>query len=138
MTNYEVLKEKIQNKILRLKELNNGCIIEKPHFNIFAQKYIPDTFDVYYILNNNIHNKDGGILCSVEDMDREFILSQCKFGKEPMLNDVLEFIYISKSYKNSPIPHEERMILNFLKKWDLSKPYLKDQSDKLIDYLVTI
>ena len=37
-----------------------------------------------------------------------------------MLNDVLEFIYISKSYKNSPIPHEERMILNFLKKWELN------------------
>ena len=40
MTNYDLLKQKIQEAIPSLRDFTNGCIIETPHWNIFKQKLI--------------------------------------------------------------------------------------------------
>jgi hypothetical protein len=49
-------------------------------------------------------------------------------GMEPMLNNVLEYLY--------NLPPMERYNIQFLINfWDLSKPYLKDQSKETIDFL---
>lgn len=56
---------------------------------------------------------------------------QTKFqplGMEPMLNDVLEYLYILPPMER----HNIQTLINF---WDLSKPYLKDQSKETIDFL---
>ena len=55
-------------------------------------------------------------------------------GKEPMLNDVLKWMIIT----TEPCLQFEQDVINFISIWDLSKPYLKDQSQELIDLLVGI
>lgn len=54
--------------------------------------------------------------------------------KEPMLNDVL--LWLNKSRKDTDILSIMRFTATF--RWDLSKPYLKDQSLELIDSLNTL
>lgn len=59
---------------------------------------------------------------------------QTKFqplGMEPMLNDVLEYLY-----KLPPMErYNMQTLINF---WDLTKPYLKDQSNETIDFLCNL
>jgi hypothetical protein len=57
-------------------------------------------------------------------------------GKEPMLNDVLE--YLSKETTAPTSNILKNQLYYIYSKWDLSKPYLKDQSKELIDFLVEL
>ena len=70
----------------------------------------------------------------------DFTYYKCKAKKyhDPMLNDVLEW-YKNSQYENGVnVMHEllwTQTSEHILKLWDLSKPYLKDQSPELISYL---
>lgn len=137
MTNYKKLKQKIQEAVPSLKEFINGCIIETPHWNMFKQKYEDNLFDVYIIYFGNVYDEDAGFVCNTVDIERHFDLSKCKYGKEPMLNDVLAWLDKTVGCW-SCIVGQLTYIRELMVYWDLSKPYLKDQDQKLIDWLVGI
>jgi hypothetical protein len=140
MSNYELLKQKIQEAIPSLKEFINGCIIETPHWNTFGQKFEDDIFDEYYIFNGKVYSDDNEILCKVSEIELDFNLSKCKFGKEPMLNDVLEWLKIlsQKMYGETDLRLYNHFIIHFLGTWDLSSPYLKDQNISMSDRLIIL
>jgi len=65
---------------------------------------------------------------------------------KPMLNDVLEWLHNKyETYRRHTIDTYGHLNINYrysygdevvqMSSWDLSKPYLKDQSNELIDYL---
>jgi hypothetical protein len=140
MSNYELLKQKIQKAIPSLKEFINGCIIETPHWNTFKQKFEDDIFDEYYIFNGKVYSDDNEIFCKVSEIESDFNLSKCRFGKEPMLNDVLEWLkgLHTEIHSINKYGHFHDRVWNGIYSWDLSKPYLKEQNQELIDYLCTI
>lgn len=112
MSNYDLLKQKIQEAIPRLKDFTNGCIIETPHWNTFSQKFEDDNFDLF----------------------------KCRFGKEPLLSDVLEWMkgLHTEIHSINKYGHFHDRVWNGIYSWDLSKPYLKEQNQELIDYLCTL
>lgn len=141
-------------------ELEEGCLV-KIKFNDYADyiakvieitggNQIADTGDYddfYVILNSNFLGYEKRY---TDDEDIEII------GKEPMLTDVLEWVKITEKYLYSflvltvdfygsicNIYHDSEhlsSIIGYNKniKWDLSKPYLKDQSNEVIDFLYNL
>ena len=136
MSNYDLLKQKIQETIPSLKEFINGCIIETPHWNTFRQKFEDDVFDEYYVFNGKVYSDDNEIFCKVSEIESDFNLPKCRFGREPMLNDVLN--YWSKKTSIVTATGFKNQLHYIYSEWDLSKPYLKDQSEELIAWLLEL
>jgi hypothetical protein len=141
MTNLEILSTKIREAIPALKEYTNGCIIRQPRFNVFSQRFEEDIFDEYYIHNGLVYNDNDESYCSVSDISGKFYsLDKYIIGREIMLNDVLLWFKIQE-YKYGHFESHYFCIYNSEEKtepieWDLTKPYLKDQSQELIDFLL--
>ena len=142
MTNYEKLKQKIQDAVPSLMELGRYTEIIIP--KDFSQEHFSYTIiDIIesnsYLDNkktwegNKLHDKITKVVIvknnAISYELERFAVKDCIYkGQEPMLNDVLAWL---SSYGN--------VIQSIIiAKWDLSKPYLKDQSRKLIDLLVGI
>jgi hypothetical protein len=140
MSNYDLLKQKIQEAIPRLKDFTNGCIIETPHWNTFSQKFEDDNFDEYYIFNSQVYTDSNELFCKVSNIELDFDLSKCRFGKEPLLSDVLEWMKVlhTEIHSINKYGHFHDRVWNGIYSWDLSKPYLKEQNQELIDYLCTL
>ncbi len=135
MTHEQKLKKvtaDIRAKLPRLMELGKGCLVDAECTERWEIIYCDFTEEeaIYYAMNEFLG------VAELSKGDIEKII-----GKEPMLNDVLEYVAMivdefeivvgysafgKKSYLNSSICDEE---------WDLSKPYLKDQSEELISFL---
>lgn len=130
----EELTQDIREKLPRLMELENGqiirslisdpsCLIEEGEIFVIGKE------DCTKLNENSI--EIGGYIYIV-NKDFEII------GKEPMLNDVLEWFKYSNVENGINMMYEwiwidtVKEILNL---WDLSKPYLKDQSPELITFL---
>jgi len=137
----EALSNKIREALPYLFELSHGCIIEK---NNDKQKYIVNSVFVdigrsISLYTSYLHDENRGSSFSFFfDAKRYKIV-----GHEPKLNDVLNwFVRIKKPYyahfKDSYFyvyNHDDTInILN----WNLEKPYLKDQSAELIDFLYSL
>lgn len=130
MTNYEKLKQKIQEAVPSLMELSEGCIIENYKgykFKVLSSviENSEDDYIVYLgadLLPNTIY---------VEQLAKRKIKI---IGKEPMLNDVLKWMIIT----TEPCLQFEQDVINFISIWDLLKPFLKDQDQELIDWLVAV
>lgn len=143
MTKQQMLDELsllIRKNIPRLMELREGCVIEyfrgSRAYNCKVVETFPSYFNAYF---------DG----EIESID--FELSENTFqiiGHDIMLNDVLEWLddnkkdygfngegYFYKEKRNEGLAGKE--LYNFVQ-WDLSKPYLKDQSEELIKFLYNI
>lgn len=134
MKELEELTREIREKLPRLKELSDGTIIK----SLFDDKRNFITKDTFYqigysedciCLADNVNvNIDG---YSYKTSSFEII------GKEPMLNNVLEWLKV-KSQSDFK-PGDKRYLTHFLafnlSEWDLSKPFLKDQSPELIKFL---
>ena len=130
MKELEELTREIREKLPRLKELTNGCLIE--------------TADKIFEINNLIHE-----VCDEDQIFDRFIDSwifsdeYTIIGKEPMLNDVLEWIAISGFLPVEFYPTAKGDELGILFNeyptnplfWKLSNPYLKDQCPELISFL---
>jgi hypothetical protein len=121
MTNLHILEADIRGKIPRLIDLTEGCRLifqDKPKTIMLVDEEPEKYFLVYS------ENKTGGWYSA------EFIKSKATvIGKDPMLNDVYAWLIILEDCAE---------VRDLVDKWDLSKPYLRDQSQELIDYLATL
>jgi hypothetical protein len=141
MTKLEQLTEEIKKAVPRLMELTDGCIIKIPHWNIFTQKYEKNKYDDYCVFGSSIFNDNYDKICSVANIYKEFSKETSIIGHEPLLSDVLEWLkgldIELHSINKYGLFHDRKW--NCAKDlkcaWDLSEPYLKDQSNELIDYL---
>ncbi|QIY92221.1 hypothetical protein [Chryseobacterium gallinarum] len=135
MNELEELTREIREKLPRLKELTNGTIIRSKMED--WRNFI--TVDAYY----EIGYSDEYGLCSADayHVNIDGYTYNAKsfevIGKDPMLNDVMEWLQV-KSQLDFELA-DKRYLTHFLafklSEWDLSKPYLKDQSPELINFL---
>ena len=120
-THQEKLNElttEIRKAIPRLMELNDGCVIE----NEYKTKY-----KIYYNEKRyyNVFNDELVSNSIVKPLSKSYNI----IGKEPQLNDVLEWLC------NKFINNNTNYITQVLSLWDLSKSKLSDQSEQLINFL---
>lgn len=59
------------------------------------------------------------------------IITRFQIEHEPMLNDVLRWIFLIKPIESM------KVIVQTIIHWDLEKPFLKDQDEPTISYLET-
>lgn len=113
------VENEIRKVIPRLMELREGCKLELPIYN--SKNELIETIkssigqDFHIISENEI----GYAGYYYEDIDFDVI------GHDVMLNDVLEWNELERG-------------LTIITMWNLSTPYLKDQSEELIDFLFNL
>ncbi|MDR7782924.1 hypothetical protein PG608_00420 [Riemerella anatipestifer] len=137
MTTQEKLKiitDNIRQKLPRLMELEEGCLIRDKEIDvIYTIIEKDDKFQLLFVNGNNCFSFD-------------FFKSRFEvIGKEPILTDVLEWLSLvgmdftySFSAKGKIYGYSKLMDLSLIvedTKIDLTKPYLKDQSKEVIDFL---
>ena len=142
MNQLEVLIIDIREKLPRLMQLEEGqklkSLISDPTNDICKDSYfIVGWNEEYNCTIENDHIEIGGYVYII-NKDFEVI------GKEPMLNDVLEWFatkeitglhFVTNHFINFSLKNNLPTVCG---KWDLSKPYLKDQSNELIEFLLTL
>lgn len=140
MTHSEKLQEltaDIREKLPRLMELKEGCRIirgtgmSRELCIYLGQDHILKQYHLFGSLSFAFSTYDLGAYKII--------------GTEPMLNDVLEWLWIIKNVDETYYIEEHGEIYyrwhrgndvshNYCGDWDLSKPYLRDQSEELIDF----
>ncbi len=152
MKELEELTREIREKLPRLNELSEGCIVDFKDMTVkFKVTHVfRDLFQNNYYLSSPVYYGDpeprGRHVFKYNEQDfiSEYSLSEgIKYGdvkiigKEPMLNDVLEWLLVKSQSDFEPA--DKRYLTHFLafklSEWDLSKPFLKDQSPELIKFL---
>ena len=136
----EALSNKIRKALPYLMELSEGCVV----------KYIDD--NTLYKVNGLNFYTTGKATLYCTDLSTKTKQS-CVFpyntkyyeiiGHEPMLNDVLAwFLKITKPYYCQFLDGVFFIYysdLSFIKySWNLEKPYIKDQSPELINFLYSL
>lgn len=105
-------------------ELEEGCLIRDKEIDVtYTITERDDKFQLLYVNGNNCFSFD-------------FFKSRFEvIGKDPMLTDVLEWLgtelYTVFTYGLEVYGSDEVYMFTL----DLSKPYLKDQSEEVIDFL---
>lgn len=133
----EALSNSIRKYILRLRELGKGCLLSDKGNNLYLI-HTKERNDCYYI-----EDLENG---NIEHFKTDYIKKYFKIvGHEITLNDVLEYFEIRRQYIYIGCDghfykkfYEEEFIdvsIVIDYPWDLSKPYLKDQSEELINSL---
>jgi hypothetical protein len=158
-----VVRDAIRKDIPRLMQLKPYCEIIVP--KDFSQQHFSYTIINILESNSYINNKktwEGNILhnemtqiVTVKnnaisyELERYAVKDCIWYGQEPMLNDVLEWLKIKNDYTDEyaltiggdflkmDFTQSQLGLINHYSnpRWDLSKPYLKDQSNKLIEFL---
>lgn len=131
MTNLELLTAKIRKQVPRLMEITKGFLIKSKYYGVAELIYYDDEYYNYVFVDAKYQFR------SCNEKDIEII------GHEPMLNDVLFWLKgVSTDIQSINIYglfHDNNFIgVGNKIQWDLSKPYLKDQSKELIDYLLNL
>ncbi|WP_079242627.1 hypothetical protein [Chryseobacterium indologenes] len=145
MKELEELTREIREKLPRLKELSEGCHFSMETESGFHFKYkvlqvygggqIADTGDyddVYLDISSDYDGIEEQCYLDVIERKAEII------GKEPMLNDVLLWFKESDMKDGINMMHElvwSHTAKEIINHWNLSNPYLKDQSPELINFL---
>ncbi len=141
----QAVTQQIRKDIPRLMENTIGCVFENNFDSSFLEKV--GTFITYDnkevialkdISNNEIFVDFDETLCINPYEDYCYTL----IGHEPMLNDVMEWLkenqfFIEDCYVDADgylglFCAKNNKSKRFKVYWDLSKPYLKDQSEELI------
>lgn len=148
----EILEKEIRKVLPRLLELSMGCKLWKDgYFYTYIGKLIPE-IDVRYTNPYHLHHFYSEEF--IKDKKETFLyaIGDNKFknykiiGHDILLSDVLEWLKeLELSDKigtfeigftpmgRFAIKQKETIVF-----WDLSKPYLKDQSEKLIEFLYNL
>jgi hypothetical protein len=138
MTNYELLKEKIQRDLPTAKEWSFGNQIK-----LIKGENSGDIYTIGY----DCWLKRNGALVELPDGYDYYLTDFVLIGKDLMLNDVL--LWHTKSTERSKYSHFEVHLGEGYfsiydgeetesKVWDLSKLYLKDQSPDIIEWLLSL
>ncbi len=137
MSNYELLKQKIQEVIPKLLEMSKG--------QLFTIKNMPFHYEfLHFIYNDDEEIVEIATLYNgeVDVFDYEYFTNQhiTIYGKEPMLNDVLEWLKIlsQQMYGELDLRLYNHYVVHFLGTWDLSSPYLKDQNIVMSNRLIVL
>lgn len=140
----EALSNEIRMALPYLMELSEGCLIEDVNTN---EMHKVNSFHIQVGNVIRLHATDlanifgGGSSFNYIPKHHKII------GKEPMLNDVLAWLMkIQFKYfeDNVYLTHTlnqcgfTRYSISFYYPWNLEKPYLKDQSEELIDFLYSL
>lgn len=135
MNKLDLLKQSIRKNIPSLMEIGKGLLFLRKRID--APDELEDILEfcgssTYSVIYHNSEIDHFG------RFDKKQPLGKI-IGKEPMLNDVLAWFKLSK-YEYAHFEGHYFLIYNGDEKcdpieWDLSKPYLKDQSEQMIDFL---
>lgn len=143
----EIISTQIRKDIPRLMELREGCLVQN-NDNKEIDIFLAYTSDEY----KNAILKDyetGEIWVYFNDyfwINEKEDYAYSIIGHEIMLNDVLEWLD-KKYFYNSYYMNSSGVILEtkityvndkYITKWNLSSPYLKDQSEELIRFLYSL
>ncbi len=130
MSNYEKLKTEIQKAIPNLMKIEEGQIFNSEHYgDIIATKITSHTKKSFSVYGFDI--KEGLPRDNYYPRDLKLI------GKEPMLNDVLEWIKI-KLNSDDDLKLKYHFMYKILETWDTSSPYLKDQDILIMNTLFSL
>lgn len=136
MNKLQVLEEQIRKALPRLMELGEGVLLRDKITNqilkiIYLKK---DRFSFVSIKTGDVSSNN-----LVKNIDEDFEI----IGHDILLNDVLE--WFQKFNKNNDVSFDlygRFRIYNgnqySQSTWNLFKPYLKDQSEKLIEFLYNL
>lgn len=129
----------IREKLPHLMKLEKGCIIIKDNSEteIIGISHLGDAGDDFYTVYQLY---DDFVLDTILDVEFE---EKTIIGKEPMLNDVLKWVLQNPRGKHfDPTGMGGFVLKNYntrgtvdFAEWNLTKPYLKDQSKELINWL---
>ncbi len=128
--NEVTLETKIREAFPRLKELTDGAIVYRPHWNVFKQKYEEDVYD-------EIEYRYGKFFENGEVLEHFKLDSDLNVSHPIKLNDVLEYIKL----KDIPIYNTTEVntiafgVFPKIQYWDLSSVFLADQSEELKEFL---
>ncbi|GIZ15539.1 hypothetical protein [Capnocytophaga catalasegens] len=150
---YQAVTKAIRKALPRLVDVEKGCIVRALHNNKGVIVDIENCLGLDDIVSY-------GVLLPYGEIKELKYLTLSEFeiiGKEPMLNDVLEVlpkllppenryyseeIYLSSDgeFYRTYLNYKDANELEYLHHngWDLSKPYLKDQSEDLINFLYNL
>lgn len=152
MDKYTELRDAINDYFPEMRNLTDGAIVETPHWNVFGQCF--DGTEECVIFNNCIFNTDDYSNSPVSEIWRNFNEETTKVYRHPMLNDVWRWIktnrqkhshkWLEKNHdrltieinSNCHITNRISSHATFYTEWDLTKPYLKDQSEEVMDMLI--
>lgn len=136
----QIITQQIRKDIPRLMELSKGCIIKSN--DVGTEYKIVGTLGKLCFIFNGVR---------VDDIHISNILKHFKIiGHEPMLNDVLEWFEKMRQLPEDTFFQDLFFQTNngkyleiygdggLIEKWDLSRPYLKDQSEELINFLYNL
>lgn len=136
-TNLEILTKLIREKVPRLMELTDGCIVYTD-----VKPDAPTTIGVngYSISTDKVIVDD----CAPGESRNKYQKIIKVIGHEPMLNDILEFYCtyntdlttvssVDKLFKETDnIKH----LMSVMMSWETSSPYLKNQDVKIISFIL--
>jgi len=124
------LENKIREALPRLKELTDGAVIYRPHWNIFDQQFEEEVFDSYEYRYGKVWEFD---MIISEDASK-WIQTDFDIIYHPIkLNDVLEY-WKKKSNATTSTSFKKEMY-KIVMDWDLSSVFLADQSEELKEFL---
>ncbi|MEE6130246.1 hypothetical protein V2E39_22800 [Chryseobacterium arthrosphaerae] len=135
MKELEELTREIREKMPRLMELKEGqrliTLISDEANDIYEGAYETIGIGAYLLENGDI--EIGGY---EYEIGKHFEI----VGFDPMLNDVLEWMPDNQVFMNMTGGFWKSYMTDIIKlgQWDLSKPYLKDQSSELITFLYSL
>lgn len=124
------LESKIRDVFPHLKELRDGAVIYKPHWNVFSQKYDEGEFD-------EIEYRYGQYFEYDEQLPYFELDSDWYIGHPIMLNDVISYVKMNEGEVRDVT---DEGLIAFYKDlrvayWDLSSVYLSEQCDSLVEFL---
>ena len=119
------LTDAIRKALPRLMEIENGQIFNSKYYGLIQATQIE-------IHKANIYSIYGFDFKCGLPRSNYYLRELDLVGKEPMLNDVLEWLNYKFLHSNT------NYNIDVVYRWDLSKPYLKNQSEDLINFLHSI
>ena len=135
----EALSNEIRKDLPYLMELSEGCLIEDVNTNEThkVNSFHVQVGNVIRLHTTDLSNTFGG------GSSFNYILNHHKIiGHEPMLNDVLVWMKLIKQKRAYLISFFGRFYDRNIDEidicWNLEKPYLKDQSEELINFLYSL
>ncbi len=129
----KAVTDDIRNKLPRLMKLEKGCLIDVEYTGMW------EIVSCEFIHNEAVYSVINEFSETIEIRKADILKI---IGKEPTILDCLEWIKLvqpKSSWSSYAIIMDGRLVDTFAEKTickvDLSKPYIKDQSEELVNFL---